>query len=77
MTQFTLKKAKDMPVGSARLSLANAVRNLEPTQAIFIAASEGPDLETVRSRAASTAYPLGAKVRTDREADGVWIYRQG
>lgn len=71
---FQLKPVEKMPRRSTG-TLSDAVRNLDGTKAIFIGVDGDLTLETVRARASSVAYPLNAKVRTDREANGVWIYR--
>ncbi len=81
MTDFTKGKVSEMPStkrGARRSGVAQAIRELEVDDALFIPAKDGQALQILQlSRSANTRKVAGPGIystRRDIERNGVWVF---
>ena len=79
MPQFEKFPIADMPPpprGKHSGSFAQAIRELCPTEALFVPCSEGETISVLTQRLQSNVSKLKAHMRIDRDRNGVWIYKR-
>ena len=75
MSEFEVRPISELPPRRGR-ALAQAIRELRPGEALFVAAREGEDLSIQANRINGTVLRLGAHIRSDRKKNGVWVYKE-
>lgn len=79
--EFRVGKLADIPSssrsgpGSGR-GIVKAMRGLAPGEALFVPCREGETISQARNTLSSLAYGARMSIRTDHEANGIWIYRK-
>ena len=66
----------EMPSPYRGRGLGQALRDLEPGQAIFVPCRDGETLNHLRDRVGGNL-PRGGHLRIDRERNGFWLYKDG